>query len=266
MFKKITAVLTVLVLIVSINASAQKYELGAFVGGAGYKGDLSQFNYFRFTDAAFGIIFRKNFNPRNALKVTLTHGKVQANDATSGIPDQERRNLRFESPINELSVQYEFNFFSLNPFKEGEVFSPYLSAGLSVFNFDPQAENGQRLQPLGTEGQGLEGYEKRYRLTTLSVPLAFGLKYQMTERWKLFSELGYRITFTDYIDDVSGYYANLSSVPSTLTRTYADRSAEAGYASNLPGNQRGDLLKKDMYMFAVVGITFSFVSSRCPTF
>ncbi|POY38322.1 hypothetical protein C3K47_02685 [Solitalea longa] len=266
MFKKIVAGLTVFVIIIAFNASAQKYELGLFAGTSGYKGDLSQFNYLRFTDPAFGLVFRTNFNPRNALKVSLTHGKVQANDATSGIPDQESRNLRFQSVINELSIQYEFNFFSLNPFIEDERFSPYLSAGISVFNFDPKAENGQRLQPLGTEGQGLAGNSDRYKLTDIAIPLGFGLKYRMNDRWNLFSELGYRFTFTDYIDDVSGYYVNLNSVPSTLTKTYADRSPEAGYPANLPGNQRGDLRKNDMYMFAVVGISFSFVSSHCPSF
>ncbi|UKJ08864.1 DUF6089 family protein [Solitalea lacus] len=266
MLKKIVAVFTVLFSVITTNASAQKYELGLFAGAAGYKGDLSQFNYFRFTDPAFGLMFRKNFNPRNTLKVALTHGKVQANDATSDIPDQIYRNLRFESIINELTVQYEFNFFSLNPYKEDERFSPYLTAGISVFNFDPKAEDGQALQPLGTEGQGLNGNPSPYHLTEFAVPLGFGLKFRMNDRWNLFSELGYRFTFTDYIDDVSGYYVNLNSAPSTLTKLYADRSPEAGYPANIPGNQRGDLRKNDTYMFAVVGIAFSFVSSRCPTF
>jgi hypothetical protein len=123
-----------------------------------------------------------------------------------------------------------------------------------------------RLQPLGTEGQGIANNPDKYSLTQFAVPLGIGMKANLVGNFNIFSELGYRYTFTDYIDDVSTYYADLSTSSNLTSQYYADRSLEVGYPVNNPGTQRGDLSKKDMYMFAVVGISISFVSSRCPRF
>ncbi|SMO65231.1 type IX secretion system protein PorG [Solitalea koreensis] len=266
MRKQLYFVFITALLLTAYKVNAQKYEIGILGGVSGYKGDINQFNYFKFTDPAFGLVFRNNFNLRNSLKLSLTHGKVRGEDAKSGVSDQIQRNLQFSSSINEVSAQYEFNFFKFNPFEDGQKFTPYLFTGLSVFNFDPKAEDGVRLQPLGTEGQGLANNSDKYSLTQFAVPLGIGFKANLKGQFNIFSELGYRYTFTDYIDDVSSYYANLSMSPNSTTQFYADRSLEAGYPANKPGTQRGDLNKKDMYMFGVVGISISFVSSRCPKF
>src|SRR2546428_7362727 len=259
MRKQIFIIFILALLLTVYKADAQKYEIGIFGGMSGYKGDINQFDYFKFTDPAFGLIFRNNFNPRNVLKIALTHGEVRGSDSQSGVMDQMQRNLQFSSIINEVSAQYEFNFFKYNPFADGEKFTPYLFTGLSVFNYDPKAEDGVRLQPLGTEGQGLSGNPGKYSLTQFAVPVGIGFKANLSGQFNIFSELGYRYTFTDYIDDVSSYYTDLSSSPNPTTQFYADRSLEVGYPANTPGTQRGDLNKKDMYMFAVVGISISFV-------
>jgi hypothetical protein len=108
----------------------------------------------------------------------------------------------------------------------------------------------------------MEGQSKKYSRVSFAIPLVMGIKYRFAPKWTLFGELGYRFTFTDYLDDVGGYYYNFGN-DSHLSAIYGDRSPEAGYPANVPGSQRGDLAKNDTYMFGVIGISFSFVSSHC---
>lgn len=267
-------------LIASVScAQAQKIEVGLLAGGSGYMGDLNSHNYQRYSHAALGALFRWNINPRNSVKLSFIHGTLQGNDATSGKPDQVERNLSFRSPINEFSAQFEFNFFRYNPLWGNEKFSPYLFTGISIFSFNPQARDSiagssgyawYDLRDLGTEGQGRPGYPNQYKLAQLAVPLGLGFKFNISRNWNLTAEMGYRFTFTDYLDDVSGTYPD----PALFQNTNPPELAAAHFSdrrltpqpTNPVGMQRGDLLKKDTYLFAVIGISYTFVSSWCPAF
>src|SRR3546814_3123338 len=134
-------------------------------------GDLNPSRYHRYTDLAFGGLLRWNINPRNTVKFSFLHGRVQGNDASSDDSYRISRNLNFRSPINEFSAQFEFNFFRYNPLWGRERFSPYVFTGISVFSFGPEAEgdpdnNGQsewyKLSALGTEGKGMPGHPDKY--------------------------------------------------------------------------------------------------------
>lgn len=250
---------------------AQKFELGLHLGGAGYMGDLNPREYQRYTDPVLGGIFRWNINPRNTVKLSLTTGMVRGDDAKADNAYQTDRNLHFRSTLSEFSVQFEFNFFNYNPLWGNNRFAPYVFTGFSVFHFDPEAREFDgdwvHLRPLGTEGQGQEGMPRRYKQVGSAIPLGLGFKFNLGRNWNLFTEMGYRFTFTDYLDDVSGYYPD--------AETWSGMPGEAQYFSDqrlhkLPnpphGLQRGDLGKKDTYHFAVIGISYTFVSSWCPGF
>ncbi len=261
------------------NLRAQKVEIGLLAGASGYMGDLNPSHYQRYTHPALGALFRWNINPRNSVKLSFLHGTVQGNDASSGDPHQQARNLYFRSPLNEFSAQFEFNFFRYNPLWGNEKFSPYLFAGISIFNFDPKARdsipgsNGDewyRLRELGTEGQGRPGYPEKYKLAQLAIPFGLGFKFNISRNWNLTAEMGYRATFTDYLDDVSGTYPDPAlfqhtNPPDPAAAHFSDRRLNR-QPSNPAGMQRGDLLKKDTYLFAVIGISYTFVSSWCPAF
>ncbi|QEC50986.1 outer membrane protein with beta-barrel domain [Anseongella ginsenosidimutans] len=275
---KITGI--VLILLLSFGeAGAQKIEVGLLAGGSGYMGDLNTHNYQRYSHPALGALLRWNINPRNSVKFSFLHGTLQGSDATSGNPYQESRNLYFRSPLNEFSVQFEFNFFRYNPLWGNEKFSPYLFTGISVFSFDPEAkgtpsgsgsEEWYRLRDLGTEGQGLPGYPDKYKLAQMAIPIGIGVKFNLGRNWNLTGEMGYRPTFTDFLDDVSGYYPDpavfeTTDPPAPLSKYFSDRRLNRA-PENPSGLQRGDLLKKDTYLFAVIGISYTFVSSWCPAF
>ncbi len=80
------------------------------------------------------------------------------------------------------------------------------------------------LKKLGTEGQNFSDeqrarYEqvnnitlaKPYSNFQIVIPLGIGARYKVTNNIDLAIEFSYRYTFTDYLDDVSGYYVDLGS-------------------------------------------------------
>ena len=193
---------------------AQSTELGILAGGSLYSGDLSpkEFGlYLEDVSPAFGFFGRFNINQALALRLGLSLGKVSANDLNHGRAD---RGLNFRSNITEFALTGEVNLFKLGSYQDRGVM-PFIFAGVGVFHFNPEAEfDGDyiELQPLGTEGQGLTGYEAPYQLTELAVPVGLGVKFLLNETITLGLEFGGRKLFTDYLDDVSNTLVNYFDV------------------------------------------------------
>jgi hypothetical protein len=259
------------VLFMCLNLRAQYSEIGICGGASFYMGDLNPKGVFKGSRPAGGVLFRYNINPRLAFKATALFGSLQASDATTG--EDKERNLSFRSPVSELSAQIELNFLKLYNERGQNPFSPYLFLGVSVFSFNPQAQlNGiwYDLQPLGTEGQDLNigGYDqKRYVLTNFAIPMGIGMRVNFLKYYCVGLEWGYRATFTDYLDDVSGTYVDrdlLIEYRSRLIADLADRTTSMKVVNgeefpdyHKAGTARGNNAKtKDWYSFAV--LTFSF--------
>jgi hypothetical protein len=170
----------------------------------------------------------------------------------------------------------ELNFLKLYNEKGLNPFSPYIFVGFGVFSFNPQAKYNDTwydLQALGTEGQELYQEDKdlhvvydqkRYSLTNFSIPFGLGVRYNFLKYYSIGLEWGFRKTFTDYIDDVSGDYVSRNlfiQARSQLVADLSDRTTvltEGGMPDyHKAGSARGNNAKtKDWYSFAV--LTFSF--------
>jgi hypothetical protein len=205
-------VLILLLVAVSFCLNAQSFQLGLSGGISNYSGDLSPGGE-RFslgeTGFAVGALARFNHNPFLGTRVHLTYGRILGDDANSSVPARQERNLSFQTDMVELAVMGEFNLIGFDP-DRGKFFSPFLFAGISGYYYNPKAEyEGQlvALQPLGTEGQGIEGYAEPYSLVGFAIPFGGGIKIAFSETTTLTFEAGARKTFTDYLDDVGGDYA-----------------------------------------------------------
>lgn len=251
--------------IISVSAFAQKWEIGAFAGASGYMGDLNPINPFNARNFAYGGSIKHNFDANWSLKLNAQHGKIYGADAFLNSEQYYRRNLSFFSPITEVSFQLEFNFFEYIASVSKRRYSPYLFTGVGGVLFNPQTKyNGDtyELYLYGTEGQDVAKPYKRY---ALSVPYGVGLKYNITGAWSLIGEVGYRTAYTDYVDDVSGYYPDKSKLYNTTAIALSDRTGEyTGVYTGSPGTQRGDMRKHDTYMFTGISLTFTFISQKCP--
>lgn len=275
MSRWIVAVIPALLITVAINA--QKLELGLWGGMALYSGDLSPKEvglYFQELEPAGGIFLR--INPVNAFSVRLGLSLTQL-DAEDGVSnDFTDRMLNFRTTITEVSLTGEWNLFRLGNPRRTQV-APYLYGGAGFFRFNPEARlDGQwvELQPLGTEGQGLPGYEDPYSLTQVQLPFGGGLKFIIKKNITIGLEMGGRKLFTDHLDDVSSAQVNYLDVLTGNGPLAAQLSnPNIKEPENDVSYRRGGE-KKDWYYMG--GVTFSFrfgdgdgVQSRglgCPTF
>ena len=258
--------LVIIFLSTYLTASAQTWEFGGFLGGAGYMGDINPVKAYKLTDPAFGVQIKRNFDGYFSAKLNFMQAKVRGSDAASANPYQIERNLDFHSPVSELSMQIEFNLFR---YMAGADFgyatrklSPYLFTGVASFSYNPRTKyNGDDI-----ELRLLQTENVVYKKSAISIPYGAGVKYNIKGNFTLLAEIGYRTAFTDYLDDISNSYIdfNVVSPASPLTQILADRSIVPQIGT--PGTQRGDFRPRDTYMFAGVGLTYTFIPIKCFTF
>ena len=255
-------VVFLLLLFISFNLQAQTWELGGFVGGSAYMGDLNPHNPVKVSGVALGGFIKRNFDGYLSAKLNYTFGQISGDDSKSGNQQFRDRNLSFSTTLNELAVIGEFNFMKYIPEAGENRYTPFIYAGVGIVGYNPQANyQGQTydLRPLMTEGQN-----KPYGKTAISIPYGIGFKYNFSGKWNLIADIGYRNPTTDYLDDVSGNYPDPAKLPSDLSRALSDRSGEkTGVYIGTPNTQRGDLRPKDTYMFVGLSISFTFVTSKC---
>lgn len=263
---------TFLLVLSCLFAKAQYIDVGIIGGVSNYQGDIAPqqlWNSVGDSHAVFGAFARYNFNDRFAARLSLSKGTISGSDLDSKAATRRTRNLHFTSPITELALMGEINLFKYTPSNLFSDFAPYLFGGIALFKFNPEAEYLERwieLQPLGTEGQGMDGYQERYKLTQISIPFGGGIKKNLNEEWTLGIELGLRKTFTDYLDDVSGYYVNYKEIllqNGSEAAALSDRRGEFLGSDTIEvesGTQiRGNPAYKDWYLFANLTISYNFV-------
>ncbi len=275
------------------KAQLHNWEFGFSLGGANYVGDINsafnsneqnaQWNQFEQsfdfynTNFRFGLLARYNFSPRWVIATELNFTTIEGNDKHY----QNSRNLNFYSPLRELSVVCEFNFFDYRTGSRQHRITQYIFAGLAGFYFNPKTDivnpitselETVELQPLNTEGQGMQGYEEAYSRYGLAIPFGLGVKFSLSSRICLGLQWGFRKTFTDYLDDISTNYVQheeLVNWAGEVAAAAADRTHELdGYEGYYhPHNlSRGNSATKDWYNFFGITLTARLATkiNRCP--
>jgi hypothetical protein len=272
-------------------AVSQYVEGGIMLGGSNYLGDLSgTMMNFGLTKPSGGVLIRYNINDKFTAKAYLGYGRIAGADSLSSKDAHKLRNLSFYTDIFEASLQMEYNLIPYSfKYNARRPWVPYVFFGVGLFNYNPKTfYNGEvyELQPLATEGQETTQYndKERYNLTQFVVPFGFGIKKRIHDRWSIGAELGFRYTFTNYLDDVGGTYANLQVLErgkGPLSAILSDRSAEknmvfdpeknatvpvALFAENAPrSNKKYDV--NDIYVFVGINITYRLKRPiLCPNF
>lgn len=241
------------------------WELGGWVGASNYFGDLNTNWRLNRSKFALGAVARFNFNDRLGFKAGASYGRIEAFDTDSKNIYEQRRNLDFRSVIIDLSTQLEFNFM---PYIHGHrdfYYTPYMFIGPSAYYFNPRTQlDGQwySLPEMGTEGQ-FRGEE--YNTLQGAIAYGMGFKYDLNYRYSLNVELSMRKVFTDYLDDVSGNYADprdIEALRGPTAAALADKSTEPKIG--LEGRQRGNGKRNDSFGFIGIGFMYYFGQIRCP--
>lgn len=233
MMKKIFFVFAVILLLPSI-ADAQRWKQyrRQIIGGIGvtnFLGDLGGANDigrdvlwdldFAATRPSLMVGYRYQLNQYLFLRGNLNWGILRGDDANTQETFRRGRNLSFRSGFLEVDAVAEFyliqnargNLYRLRGVRgrRGLSMDLYLFGGLGFMYFNPKAEyqgTWVALQPIGTEGQGLPGGPEKYSRFTFTVPYGIGVGKSIDRYWSVNVEFTMRMTFTDYVDDVSDLY------------------------------------------------------------
>lgn len=222
------------------------------LGATNYYGDLcDNFECIQPRPAVgIGVIFR--LSDKFSSKSELNYVRLASNDVWKD------RNLSFRSGNLEIysSLMFDYYKFTKN-LRKRKFLSPYAFVGFGVIFYNPRAKlNGEwySLRPLKTEG-------KSYGIVAPIVPFGFGVKIKHTRKWDFMVEAGYRITFTDYLDDASSYkfqkkndFENPNGPAASLSNRTQQGDDFLGY--------RGNPTKNDGYLVLSIKARYTFTSKN----
>jgi hypothetical protein len=246
--------------LLSLLSISQGLHLNLFLGTSNYHGDL-QDKAFTFQEAHFagGLGLSYDLSNRVAIRGNFKIGKISGDDKKG---TNKVRNLNFTSQLTEgdIDVQYFITPMGLHSL------SPYVFAGVALYHFDPYTfdSTGHKyfLRFLSTEGEGFVAGQNTYQLTQVAIPFGAGVKLWLSDNINAGIEVGFRKSFTDYLDDVSTIYVD----PTVLMANRGSKAVELSYRGDevkdgspvypAAGTQRGNSVNKDWYYFT--GFTLSF--------
>jgi len=245
--------------------------LGLTVGTGYYLGELNPTGHFQGRlQPGFGGFLRFNVNRRIGIRASLNRTRLLYYDSDSKDPWIANRNLHFRNAITEGAVVAEFNYTRYQIGNTKDRFTGYLFAGLSLYSHMPEAQIGEvwyELQPLGTEGQSTGSGEGRYATTGFAVPFGIGFKLNLGHFSALNFEWGMRRTWSDYLDDVAGYYAStavLEEEAGPLAEELSvSRIEKEGDLVDPVGQMRGFNDRDDR--FGAMTLSFTFRIDKSPT-
>jgi len=155
----------VLIFFNCVTAVAQeyKYEIGGMAGMSMYLGDANQSNLQKGFNPAGGLVFRRNFNFRWALKTELMMGRVSGDTKNTENKFPYSGEVSFVRDFFNLGGQIEFNFLPYSDkfaYLNTSKIAPYLLTGMGI-----------------TVAPG-----KSQTFGSLHFPLGFGIKYKIVNR------------------------------------------------------------------------------------
>lgn len=211
--------------------TSQMHEVGLFLGGSNYIGDIGARNFIFISSPAFGLVYKKNIKTRYSLRGSIMYSKI-INKNYNGDNNRFRTFLSIENDIYEFSTGVEFNFFEFNLYDQVQYITPYVYFGINYFQYNLFVINKQK--PLIVQKYG--------KTESFSIPMTLGLKFKVVPQFVIGAEVGARYALTDNIDG----------------------SNPIGEFSENPLLQHGASYNNDWYVFT--GITLSFTFGRLPCY
>ncbi|WP_262709731.1 type IX secretion system protein PorG [Flavobacterium nackdongense] len=204
--------------------NAQIHEVGVFVGGSNYIGDVGSTTYIAPNQPAMGILYKYNRNPRLAYRFSLNGAYYQADDLDSKEPGRNQRGYHFRNSIKEVSLGLEFNFFDFNLHEVERKYTPYVHSGINYL----------RIRDSHLDSSNIVTQE---RIGAFAIPVTVGIKSNVWPHLILALEVGARYTFTDNLD---------GSNPTDDSWT-----------------KFGNINNNDWYVFSGLTLTYTFGNKPC---
>ena len=226
-FKTMTRFFIIAFFIFSLGSlHAQIHEIGVFLGGSNYIGDIGKMSYISPNQPAFGVVYKWNRSPRHTLRFSLMSAQIKGDDHDSPEPARQLRGYRFKNHILEVSAGLEFDFFTFNLHESERQFTPYIYSGLSYIHYDGLFfVSGESKSDSKHDG--------------IAFPMVLGFKGRVADNLILGFEAGPRFAFKDDLD---------GSKPTN---------------KKLKNQQFGNPNSNDWYVFTGFTLTYTFGNKPC---
>tara|TARA_A100001015_G_scaffold285523_1_gene353125 strand:- start:1827 stop:2534 length:708 start_codon:yes stop_codon:yes gene_type:complete len=220
--------------LIAAIATAQFHEIGIFLGGSNYIGDVGTDRYLDPNELAYGIVYKWNVTDRYSFRGGITFAKLRENEFNNRDINRFRRSYKVENRIQEFAGGIEINFKKFNLHDPKTSFTPYVFYGLSYFRFDQFyiSPNGPTVPPT---------YNNFGKDEELAIPLILGIKINPNPFFVLSFEIGTRYTLTDNLDG---------------------SNPQNQFAGNL-NYKFGNVANNDWYIFTGITISFTFGDLPC---
>ena len=220
----------------TVHIFSQDNEIGIFAGGSNYIGDvgpttyISPFSYNASTNYVGGVIFRKNFNERISARAKFNYSKIGSSDNWPQTADyRQQRGKYFKNTIVEIGLGIDFNFFKFDVYESSLQMTPYISTGISFFEYDTLKYD--KSESMATQYGDA---------SSISVPITLGYKIKPLRDFIIAFEITANHSFTDNLD---GSRPDKKFLIST--------------------DYFGSTLSKDWYVFSGISITYLFGKKKC---
>jgi hypothetical protein len=208
---------------------AEYYSFGVNTMGSYFFGDVS--SGIKTVRWGLGIQYLNKLSSHIAFTADANYIRLVADDdLVSSRKDFGRsnsyiRNLHMRNDVIELGIHGRYEFLPTNDyFTKRKKLNGFVTLGLGLLYSNPQAKDSagywHNLRPMHTEN-------KSYSSFTAYIPVSLGVQYKISNHLDIEFELGYRFTFTDYLDDAKGTYVDPSTLQSNDAKYFSNRSAEA---------------------------------------
>lgn len=204
----------------------------------------------------FGLEYK--IDPRFSPKVMVTFFRLQGDDRKADDGSRKRRNLRFRSDNVEVAFIGMAQLFEAPlRYYQRPQFNVYAFGGVAAIWYSPKADipdqdySGNSFSNAGkfTALRKLETESVKYSAVTIAIPVGFGIRYKINPWFNIAIDGGYRLTLTDYLDDVSTAHPGSSAFSDLLAQAMSDRRPERDVSPAAAGTQRGNPDKNDGYFF-----------------
>lgn len=173
---------------ITITLKAQINEIGAFVGGSNYIGDVGSTDYINPKDLTFGFVYKWNMSPRVAIRYTFTYANISADNANASTDVLKNIPFKFSNTMNEFAMGIEFNFFKYNLNQFRFMHTPYVFLNFAVFNY--------KIPP-----NLIASYFKDYvKATNISFPFGVGYKVKLAHHFGMTFETQFNFTNKDNLE------------------------------------------------------------------
>lgn len=175
-------------------------ELGGFAGFTQYQGDLAE-SHIEFSETLIskGLLFRVHVNEYFTIKTGYYNGSISGDDKNAQSEKLRNRNWRFNSTIKELAILGEWNILGIRRLKTWRTFkpnfTPILFAGIATTKANTSLVVPETDAHLFPEPGNKDSF--------FVIPFGAGCRFDFSKYATLGGEIGWRATFSDYIDNVS---------------------------------------------------------------